>query len=46
MDNEAGAIYDLSGRKVANGQLKKGVYIKRSAEGRLQGKNGKKVIVK
>ena len=46
IDNEAGAIYDLSGRKVANGQLKKGVYIKRSAEGRLQGENGKKVIVK
>ena len=36
MDNEAGAIYDLSGRKVSNGQLKKGLYIK----------NGKKVVVK
>jgi hypothetical protein len=36
IDNEAGAIYDLSGRKVANGQLKKGLYIK----------NGKKVVVK
>ena len=36
MDNEAGAIYDLSGRKVANGQLKKGVYVK----------NSKKVVVK
>ena len=34
--------YDLSGRKVI--KPTKGVYIKRSAEGRLQGKNGKIVV--
>ncbi len=36
------SVYDLQGRRVA--QPTKGVYIVRSAEGRLQGKNGKKVI--
>ena len=35
-----GAWYDLSGRRVQNPA--KGIYIQRSAEGRLQGKNGKK----
>ena len=30
------SIYDLSGRRIANGQLKKGVYVK----------SGRKVIVK
>ena len=39
-----GNIYDLSGRRVM--QPTKGLYIVRSAEGRLQGKNGKKVVVK
>ena len=36
--------YNLSGQQVETPT--KGVYVKRSAEGRLQGKNGKKVIVK
>ena len=39
-----GAWYDLSGRRVQNPA--KGIYIQRSAEGRLQGKNGKKVVIK
>ena len=38
------SYYDLSGRRVENPT--KGLYIVRSAEGRLQGKNGKKVIIK
>jgi len=38
------SVYDLQGRRVA--QPTKGLYIVRSAEGRLQGKNGKKVIIK
>ena len=40
---KAGAVYDLNGRRIA-APTKKGVYIVRSAEGRLQGKNGKKVV--
>ena len=36
-------VYDLQGRRVA--QPTKGLYIVRSAEGRLQGKNGKKVFI-
>ena len=36
--------YDLSGRRVM--QPTKGLYIARSADGRLQGKNCKKVVVK
>jgi hypothetical protein len=44
MDNEAGAVYDLQGRRVS--QPAKGLYIVRLAEGRLQGKNGKKYIKK
>ena len=39
-----GAWYDLSGRRVQNPA--KGIYIQRSIEGRLQGKNGKKVVIK
>jgi hypothetical protein len=39
------AVYDLQGRRVS-GTAQKGVYVMRSAEGRLQGKNGKKVIIK
>ena len=39
-----GAWYDLSGRRVQNPA--KGIYIQRSVEGRLQGKNGKKVVIK
>ena len=39
-----GAWYDLSGRRVQNPA--KGIYIQRSAEGRLQGKNGKIVVIK
>ena len=42
MDKDA--WYTLDGRRVMNPT--KGVYIKRSAEGRLQGKNGKKVVIK
>ena len=41
IDNE---VYDLQGRRVS--QPAKGLYIVRSAEGRLQGKNGKKYIKK
>lgn len=40
---------DLQGRRVSsmvNGKMKKGLYIIQSAEGRIQGKNGKKVLVK
>ena len=45
MDNEADAVvYDMQGRRVS--QPAKGLYIVRSAEGRLQGKNGKKYIKK
>ena len=46
MKNEEsrGGIYDLQGRRVINAQ--KGLYIQRSAEGRLQGKNGKKIVIK
>jgi len=36
-------VYDLQGRRVAHPQ--KGLYIVRSAEARLQGKNGRKVVV-
>ena len=36
-------VYDLQGRRVVNPT--KGLYIVRSAEGRLQGKNGKKVFI-
>ena len=45
-------VYDLLGRKLPTitgdqpSNLKKGVYIKHSTDGRLQGKNGKKIIVK
>ena len=39
-----GSIYTLDGRRVS--QPAKGIYIVRSAEGRLQGKNGKKVVIK
>ena len=38
------AVYNLSGQRVS--QPTRGLYIVRSAKGRLQGKNGKKVIVK
>ena len=41
---EGDAIYNLNGQRMTNPA--KGLYIMRSAEGRLQGKNGKKVIVK
>ena len=37
-------VYDLQGRRVT--QPTKGLFIVRSAEGRLQGKNGKKVVIK
>lgn len=48
MDN---SVYNLQGRKVENGKsvnrkLPKGVYIVQPAEGRMQGKNGKKVVIK
>ena len=43
-DNDNGSWYDLQGRMVT--QPTKGIYIRRSAEGRLQGKNGRKVIIK
>ncbi len=36
-------IYDLNGRLLVQ-EPQKGIYIKRSAEGRLQGKNGKKIV--
>ena len=45
-------VYDLLGRKLPTitgdqpSNLKKGVYIEHSTDGRLQGKNGKKIIVK
>jgi hypothetical protein len=38
-------VYDLQGRKVAR-TAKAGIYIQRSAEGRLQGKNVKKMVVR
>jgi hypothetical protein len=41
--NSDNAVYDLQGRRVS--QPMKGLYIIRSAEGRLQGKNGKKMVV-
>ena len=39
-------VYDLQGRKIVNGKLPRGINIIRSAEGRLQGKNGKKIVIK
>lgn len=39
-----GVYYDLNGRRVTHPT--KGIYIVRSVEGRLQGKNGKKVVIK
>ena len=36
IDNEAGAVYDLQGRRINNGQLKPGLYIV----------NGRKVVIK
>ena len=48
-DRSADAVYSLDGRRIsvssASSVLPKGVYIKRSAEGRLQGKYGQKFIV-
>ena len=41
----AGKLFDLQGRRVSQ-PLRTGVYIKTTAEGRLQGKNGKKVVIK
>ena len=43
-DTKDAAVYDLQGRRVM--QPTKGLFIVRSAEGRLQGKNGKKVVIK
>jgi hypothetical protein len=43
--NIEGNCYDLSGRRVAQPK-KGGLYIIRSAEGRLQGKNGRKVVIR
>ena len=42
----SGAWYTLDGRKLDDKPTEKGIYIVRSAEGRLQGKNGKKVAIK
>lgn len=39
-------LFDLYGRQISNHSPKRGLYIVRPAEGRLQGKNGKKIIVK
>ena len=41
----AGKLFDLQGRRVAK-PSRAGVYIKTTAEGRLQGKNGVKVVSK
>ena len=38
--------YDLQGRRVTPSQMKKGLYIVRTAEERLLGKNGKKIFVR
>ena len=38
--------YDLQGRRVTPSQMKKGLYIVRSAEERSQGKNGKKIFIR
>ena len=45
MDDGRKTYYDLQGRRL-NAKPSKGVYIQRSAEGRLQGKNGKKYVMK
>lgn len=39
------ACYTLSGQRLSQ-PLQKGIYIIRSAEGRMQGKNGRKVVIK
>lgn len=39
-------LFDLYGRQISNHSPKRDLYIVRPAEGRLQGKNGKKIIVK
>ena len=39
------SFFDLQGRRVS-GAAKKGIYIMRSQEGRLQGKNGKKIVIR
>ena len=44
VDTKDAAVYDLQGRRVM--QPTKGLFIVRSAEGCLQGKNGKKVVIK
>ena len=44
-DSKSLILYDLQGRRL-NAKPTKGVYIQRSAEGRLQGKNGKKYVMK
>lgn len=48
--NDRDVYYDLQGRRIENGQMVNrhapGLYIKRSADGRSWGSNGKKMIVK
>jgi hypothetical protein len=41
-----GVWFTLDGRKLQGRPTKKGVYIYRSTSGRLQGKNGKKRVIK
>ena len=38
--------YTIDGRKLSGKPTKKGIYIRRSTSGRLQGKNGKKHVIK
>ena len=42
----ASGIYTMDGRRIEGQPIRKGVYIVRSAKGRLQGKNGKKTVIK
>jgi hypothetical protein len=42
----ASGIYTMDGRLIEGQPTRRGVYIVRSAKGRLQGKNGKKTVIK
>jgi hypothetical protein len=44
--DDTNTYYDLQGRKLAGKPARKSVYIKTTAEGRMQGKNGNKVTIK
>ena len=46
VNGQSDGWYTLDGRKLQGKPSRAGIYIKTTAEGRLQGKNGKKVVIK